>query len=281
MLRDDPNLKRQYRMPRVFGALPGPRNVPRDKQHLPNRQTNVALAVSALTEAALLEELLPSDCRLQGDPLMTLTLCFMSNIGWLAGHGYAILTVAIPIEHSCPHRGLLRGNFLPVVWENLADPILTGREELGWAKLYAELPPMVMIGGTHTAKALWQGFKFFDIEVSDLTPTTTIPSPTGQFHYKYIPRTGALSESEVEYLEYAGPGENVAGYAPIPVTQRLSGKGNFRFHPARWEDVPFQYPIINALARLPLLEVRSATLTHMAASSPIGDPGAGALRPVE
>jgi hypothetical protein len=32
MKADDLNLKPQYRMPRVFGALPGPRNVPKDKQ---------------------------------------------------------------------------------------------------------------------------------------------------------------------------------------------------------------------------------------------------------
>lgn len=281
MLRDDPNLKPQHRMPRVFGALPGPRNVPRDKQHLPNNQRNLVLSVTALTDAALLGELLPPNCVLDGEPLLTLNLNFMTNIGWLAGHDYAMLSVNLRIAHESASKGWLRGNFIPVLWENLADPILTGREELGWSKLYADLPPVVSLGNRHAGKALWQGFKFFDMEVFDLAETATVPPATGNFHYKYIPRTGSLTEADVEYLEYAAPGENVAGYAPLGITQRLSGKGQFKFHPARWEDMPFQYPIINALARLPLLEMRGATLTHMAASGTIGDPNGGALRKID
>ena len=57
MLPDDPQLKSQYRMPRVFGALPGPRNVPRDKQHLENAQRNTIMSVSARTDSGALEAL--------------------------------------------------------------------------------------------------------------------------------------------------------------------------------------------------------------------------------
>ncbi|MGC3982043.1 MAG: acetoacetate decarboxylase family protein [Steroidobacteraceae bacterium] len=269
-------------MPRVFGALPGPRNVPSDKQQLPNNQRNLVLSVTTLTDAALLSEILPPDCELDGEPLLTINLNFMSNIGWLAGHGYAMLSVNLRIKHHSPTRGWLSGNFIPALWENLADPILTGREELGWSKLYADLPDPLMLGNRYAARALWQGFKFFDIQLTDLVETSiTPPAPTGHFHYKYIPRTGALQEADVAYLEYAAPGENVAGYAPLSVTSKFSGTGRFQFHSARWEDMPFQYPIINALARLPLLEVRAASLTHMAANGVIGDPNGGALRQID
>jgi hypothetical protein len=282
MLKDDPKLKPQYRMPRVFGALPGPRNVPLDKQHLPNNQHNRVMSVTALTDATLLSELLPPACVLDGEPLLTVSLNFMSNIGWLAGHDYAMLSVNLRIAHQSPSKGWLRGNFIPVLWENLADPILTGREELGWAKLYADLPPPLIVGNHYAGKALWQGFKFMDIELSALTEVAaTGAAPSGHLHYKYIPRTGALTDADVAYLEYAAPGENVAGYAPLAITRRQTGNGSFKFHPARWEDLPFQYPIINALARLPILEIRSASLTHMAASGTIGDPNGGALRRID
>ena len=62
------------------------------------------------------------------------------NIGWLAGHGYNGITVAIPTQHHSAPQGWLRGNFLPVGWENLAAPLLTGREELGCARIYADIP---------------------------------------------------------------------------------------------------------------------------------------------
>ena len=64
------------------------------------------------------------------------------------------------------------------------------------------------------------------------------------------------------------------------MTRRLTGKGSFKFHRARWEDVPFQYPIINALADLPTLELRGASVTTLAATGAIGDPSAGTLAEV-
>lgn len=70
----------------------------------------------------------------------------------------------------------------------------------------------------------------------------------------------------------SGPGAN-------GVTKRLAGKGSFRFLPARWEDVPLQYPIINALAELPLREFRGASVTFSTATGSIGG-GLGGARPV-
>src|SRR5262249_43585380 len=104
MKDDDPNLKSQYRMPPVFGPLPAPRNVPKDKQHLPSNQTNIVIAVTALTDAEVLGALLPPDCSLDGEPLLTITMTFMSNIGWLAGRGYTILNVGFPIAHEAKSK---------------------------------------------------------------------------------------------------------------------------------------------------------------------------------
>lgn len=280
MKADYLNLKPQYRMPRVFGALPGPRNVPKDKQNLPDNQTELVIGVTALTDSKLLEELLPPDCTLDGEPLLTVSMTFKSNIGWLAGRGYSILRTSFRIAYESKTRGRLTGNFIPVLWENLADPIMTGREELGFAKIYAEMPAPVIIGGTYSAVATWQGFKFFEIEATDLSETSVAPEPSGAFHYKFIPRTGSLGEADAAYLEYAPPNKLATGYGGLQVTRRMLGSGSFKFHRARWEDVPFQYPIINALAALPVLEMRGASVTTLAATGAIGDPSAGALAEV-
>jgi Acetoacetate decarboxylase (ADC) len=280
MKNDDLNLKPQYRMPRVFGALPGPRNVPKDKQNLPDNQTELVIAVTALTDAKMLQELLPPQCTLDGEPQLTVSMSFKSNIGWLAGRGYSILRTSFRIAYESKDRGRLTGNFIPVLWENLADPIMTGREELGFAKIYAEMPPPVVIGDSYAAVATWQGFRFFEIELTDLAETAAVPGPSGSFHYKFIPRTGALGEADTAYLEYAPPSGLATGYGGLKVTRRLRGAGSFKFHRARWEDVPFQYPIINALAALPTVELRGASVTTMAATGAIGDPSAGILAEV-
>ena len=280
MKNEDPNLKPQYRMPRVFGPLPGPRNVPKDKQNLPNNQTNLVIAVTALTEAKRLEALLPSDCALDGEPLVTMTMTFMSNIGWLAGRGYTILNVGFRIAHRSKGGGRLVGHFTPVCWENLADPIMTGREELGFSKIYADMPAPVIIGDSYSGSAGWLGFRFFEMEASDLEEASLAAptGPEGSFHYKFIPRTAALGTADAEYLEYA-PRSTVSGN--MRLVRKLAGKGRFRFHAARWEDVPFQYPIINALAALPVKEYRGASVSHLQATGSIGDPSAGNLAPID
>jgi hypothetical protein len=142
------------------------------------------------------------------------------------------------------------------------------------------MPPPVVIGDSYAAVATWQGFRFFEIELSDLTETTVVPEPSGSFHYKFVPRTGALGEADTAYLEYAPPSGLATGYGGLKVTRRLRGAGSFKFHRARWEDVPFQYPIINALAALPTVELRGASVTTMAATGAIGDPSAGILAEV-
>jgi Acetoacetate decarboxylase (ADC) len=279
---DDANLKPQYRMPRVFGALPGPRNVPRDKRHLPNDQHNLTIAITALTDPDRLSELLPPACALEGEPLLTVTMTYMSNIGWLAGHGYAVLSVGFSIAHVSPARGKLTGSFKPVMWENLADPIVTGREELGFAKIFADLPAPMLVGNRLTALAAWRDFRFFDLEVAELADAPPVASkPEGSFHYKYVPKTGALSASDVDYLEYAPPDAASTGYAALRVTRLRRGNGSFTFSRTRWEDIPFQYPIINALAELPVLEVRSATVIDSVAEGVIGDPSGGSLAEVD
>lgn len=279
---DDPQLKSQYRMPRVFGALPGPRNVPRDKQHLANRQRNLLASISVLTDAKALAELLPLNCMLDGDPVLTMNFLYMKNIGWLAGRGYALISAGFRIAYESPSQGLLKGNFLPVIWENLADPILTGREELGWAKLYAQIPEPLILGEDYRGSAGWDGFRFLDFEIAGCRDEAPAPGkPVASFHHKYVPRTGALNQADVDYLEYAPAGQFATGYGGMTVERHLAGKGVFAFRRASWEDVPFQYPIINALADLPLLEPRGASVTYSTAREAIGDTAGGALKRID
>ena len=282
MKADDPNLKPQYRMPRVFGALPGPRNVPKDKQGLPNNQRNIVVSVTARAARADLEELLPPGCSLDGDPLLTVTVMYLYSVGWLAGRGYNLISVAFPVAHQSPSQGLLRGQFQAVVWENLTDPIITGRDELGFAKLYADIPDPVFVGDNCTSRAGWLGFPFLQVDVDGLVEISNdMPPLQGQFHHKYIPRTGQLDQADVDYLEYAPPTGPATGYGGLKVQRRLKGSGSIRFNHARWEDVPFQYPILNALADIALGETVAATVTFLAAEDVIGDVTGGFLAPVE
>jgi hypothetical protein len=207
---------------------------------------------------------------LHGDPVLTITIAYLRNIGWLAGRGYNIVSVEFPIVFD-GEEGSLTGKFTPVLWENLADPIVTGREELGFSKLFAQIPEPIVLGNAYRASASWEGFRFFELDASDLAEAASIsdaPTLDGSFHYRFMPKVGAQGEADAEYMAFI-PGAN-GGPGANGVTKRLAGKGAFRFLPARWEDVPLQYPIINTLAELPLREFRGGRVTFSAASGSIG-----------
>ena len=220
-----------------------------------------------------LAELLPPDCTLEGEPLLTVSMTFKSNIGWLAGRGYSILRTSFHIAHQSQRRGKVAGSFIPVLWENLADPIMTGREELGFAKIYAEMPAPVIIGDSYSAVATWQGFRFFEIEVSELRRDAGRSRNRPEVSTTSSFRAQARSAKPTRHTSNTRrPMRLPPATAACAITRRMVGKGSFKFHRARWEDVPFQYPIINALADLPVLDARGASVTTLAATGAIGDP---------
>ncbi|HVB33562.1 MAG TPA: acetoacetate decarboxylase family protein [Patescibacteria group bacterium] len=255
MARSDLRLAKMYRMPTVFGPAPGPRNVPECQESHRFAGDTVHLDVSALTDSEALAALLPPGCELRGEPLVRIHIMIMTNLGWLAGRGYNVVTVRIPAVF----RGKVdsvEGEFIPVLWENLADPIITGREELGMPKIYAEIPPPIVLGDAYQCSASWMGFRFFELEVKRLREAPPPAEPTDTFVYKYFPKTGDWGQPDVEYMTSLAPESS-----QTKLLRRMEGEGRFEFHPARWEDMPTQYPIVNALAALPLAGFRSSSVT--------------------
>lgn len=255
----DPELDDIYRMPAVLGPAPGPRNMPKSKQHLRFVGDTTALCVTALSDAKALERILPPRCRLLGEPLLEVHLMAQTNLGWLAGRGYNFLVLRIPVIFA-GEQGEVQGNFTPVLWENMADPVLTGREELGSPKLFANIPSPAQLGDGYECSADWEGFRFFDMQVDSLKPASAPPQPAlPLLLYKYYSRTGDWQKADIAQMT-----KSHKGLAPPPVIhEHLVGNGRFEFQRARWEDMPTQYTFINALAELPLLEFRSARLLKM------------------
>jgi hypothetical protein len=196
----------------------------------------------------------------------------MTEIEWLAGRGYNTLGVSFPAIYT-GQRDRAVGPFLTVLWENLADPIITGREELGFSKIYCELPePRVCQGETHCI-ATWMGFKFMDMHVRNLTelpPTDPPAAPSvktdGTLHFKYMPRTGEWGTADVAYA--------VLTPSATPnrvVKQRWRGEGTVQFHRAAWEDLPTQFHIVNAFHDLEIIEYRGASVVKTVGGKDLSD----------
>jgi hypothetical protein len=222
-----------------------------------------------LSDRRQLEAHLPECFRVGAEPIVTVYASYMTEIEWLAGRGYNVLGVQFPAIYE-GKKDHVSGSFLAVLWENLTDPIITGREELGYAKIYCELPqPAVFQGGWHCT-ASWLGFLFLDLRVENVTQQSPPeiealgqePAGDGVLHYKYMPRTGEWGTADLAYATLTP-----AGSSHRTVKERWVGEGSVQFHRAAWKDMPTQFNIVNALSDLEIKEYRGATVTRTTGGS--------------
>jgi len=267
----------RYRMPVVFGPAPGPRQkadgTPWTEQESGTMNAQW-LAVSYLTQAAKLERLLPPGFRLRGDPVVTVNFAFFSNLYWLAGRGYGIVMVEFPAAY----RGKVEtidGRFCPVMWEGQPDAIMTGREELGFPKMFADIPAIEgsIASGSISGQASWFGHKFFEIEAQGLKPVDGakgLPGAPGpQMFYKYMPRTsiGGREGADVAYVTTSldPPGQGRADSSIDFSKYRFKkwlGSGSVNWHRATFEQLPTTFHIVNGMADLDILSYVSAEIVE-------------------
>ena len=223
--------------------------------------------VAARADAEALRRLLPAGFELS-DPLLTVEAISLTSLPWLAGRGYGMLLVSVPVTYhgSEEHTGRLE----LVTWEDSPDAIMTGREELGWNKLYADtMVRQLIVGGKRVRyTAAWGGTQFFRLAVG---PERRVPQ-VGSWrngllmHYRVFPRAGAPGETEVEQVTAASAG------APLTSMRSLrSGSGSFEFRPAAFEELPTLHHIVNRLAQIELGEVVDAGQAKSAAWGDVRD----------
>ena len=265
---------KMYRMPTHFGPRTGPRRGPDgQKFQCIDNPRSTTFSISFLSDSQQLEAYLPPGFALDGEPVVTVSASYMTEIEWLAGRGYNVLGVSFPVRFDGA-IDQVRGSLLTVLWENLTDPILTGREEIGFSKIYCELPYPTHLRGEHHLIASWLDFKFLDIYLNDLRELSReeidnlSQSQTGDgtLHYKYQPRTGEWGTADVSYPVLT------PAYTPNRrVLEQHIGEGRLQFHKATWEDMPTQYNIVNAFAGLQIREYRGASLTKTIGGKDISD----------
>ena len=220
-----------------------------------------AVVVSFVTERELLARYLPEPFEVPERAVVSITYARNRQVDWLAGHGYNMIAVNAAARFNGAEDQLV-GNFCLVIWENLCDPILTGRELQGIPKVYADIPDHSVIGGDWHASAGHFGHKFLDIDVTGLRE----PSPEevaadavaraaadNPMAWRYMPGVLGLGTSINEATLY--PSENV-------IREAWVGEGSAAWQEMSWEQNPTQFHIVNALAGLPVLEWLPATVTR-------------------
>ena len=251
----------RYRMPTHFGPSLGPRQGPDGRRYAcVDTSNDTSIQATFKAQPDQINRLLPPGFSCREPNLITLNFTYSTNIEWLAGRGYNVFGVSVPAIYK-GGTDTVCGDFLLVLWENMADPIITGREDLGFAKVYCELPEPQFIGDDVICRASWDGCQFASLQVNGLkeVPLQELPESApseGTLHYKYIPKTSVPGIADVEY-----PVLTPADCPNVAIDKTMLAKsaaGHFR--QSTWEELPTLVHIVNTLSELTLGNCVEATL---------------------
>ena len=253
----DPGVR--YRMPAHFGPQPSPR------QYLNGRRPDTTrfpvrhvARVSYLARAAQIAACLPPGFAVRQEPVITIDVCYQREVEWLAGRDYALFGVSVPARYYGA-KETIDGDFRLAVWESHSDVVTSGREDIGSNKLFAEIPEPRILDGRYHYSGTSMGRRFFDLQLwnlRDAAPPAHADAGAGMLWYKYVPRTGDPSRADAAYAVLWPYGDS-----KITIDRYCTAEGSARFAQVTWEDLPFMYHVVNALAGLELLEFRGASLT--------------------
>jgi len=189
------------RMPTYFGAAPGPRSGSNVNCLLDERNI-VKFKLNLIIKENDIYNVIPNGLKLMNN-VLSMSIFFMYDIRWLQNKGYNMITITVPVKFE-GKDGFLISNFLICCWENHCDPILTGREELGWCKLYAEIYSDVRKDHIYLT-AICESFKFIEIQAYGFQTSTSSccnAQAEGIINLKYFPKTGSYTDYDAKYYTF-------------------------------------------------------------------------------
>lgn len=241
-----------FRMPTFFGPSLGPRQGP-DLSAFENAESPRQITIQATFEANLepANLILPEGLELRAPNIINFMFGYISDIEWLAGRGYNIFGVYVPARFEGADT-TVHGSLNLVLWENMADPILTGREDLGVSKLFCELPAARNYQNTTSCAASWDGQQFAELRLEGLKeaePGEPLdPSAHGLLHHKYIPRTGKWGEPDCDTVTFT-PGETPNSRL---ISYEQTNTASIQFEHRTWEQLPTLFHIVSKLKQIEL-----------------------------
>lgn len=265
-----------YFMPVFFNAEDKGSGINNTAPH-PPADINV-ISLTYETDREVLESCIP-ECYELLEPYVNIKFCEFFNCSWMAGKGYTLININCPV-HFKGERDDLDGDLVLCMFENHADPIIGGREPMGYAKYFAEIPLIRQFDGKYTCSASAWGKPFLEMTVdtnvqaaeADIEEIKKVEGRAqGKFQYKYIPQVREKDEpyednytrADCSYPTILPPFEKPDDY-PWDLTPSESewGMGSIKLTSTSWEDWPHGYRIGQGLARLQPKRIIAARHFH-------------------
>ncbi|WWC64315.1 uncharacterized protein I303_106925 [Kwoniella dejecticola CBS 10117] len=268
------NTKQFHRVPVGFGPAPSPRQAPNGKP-FPNWKEDSYMQLTGVVlnvERAELQAILPEGYEIDPDvaqPTIVFELMGLRALPWLAGRGYNTWGVYANDVICRRVTPTIKASYLLVLFESFTDPITTGREELGFCKLWAEIPDAKLVDGNLLHTASWFGTEFLRLEIPQLSfkpidqapgfgvRPYTMPSVQGLLHHRYVPAVGDPGKHDASYATHMpGLGTNKPNIEKFATTLAPLSETKLTITSHPFESLPTLWTVVDGLAALKLGDIR-------------------------
>lgn len=265
-----------WRMPIAFGPMPGPRQNHFGEPRHSEESTFTTASIKFKTSRTMLQNLFPhvsSSYRFKSPGTFAYASFSQTTLGkmeWLGGSGYKHIGLYIHgVEYVKKDGSVISGTYMPLLFESLTDPIVSGREELGMPKLYTAVDihrrAKSYRVNTSWEGAVWGNFVWEGLEEADQSAESGKISgedDDGILIYRYVPRVGRADKgvSEAQYPVVVPYAEDFP--TPRPHKVFKAAKPSFKIDPLDWDALPTMHHIIARLAELPVYEIVSGKIVE-------------------
>ncbi|KKY16308.1 putative fad binding domain protein [Diplodia seriata] len=282
----NPNL--YWRQPIVFGPMPGPRQDFYGRPRKATHSTATTASIKFKTSATVLQGLFPNAQFRFANPGTVAYASFsqttLNKMDWLGGGGYRHFGLYVHgVEYTKANGEKASGTYMPLLFESLTDPIVSGREELGMPKLYCTID-VHRRHGSYRLQTGWQGATFGEValegleEVDAAAEKGTIggEADDGILVYRYMPEVGRRGKAASEHTVFV-PHAEEAKVVPTTVKRMWKGRtGSVKFDALDWDALPTLHHVIARLAEVPVYEVVGVKVVESE-----GVPDVSSARPVD
>jgi len=225
------------------------------------------ISVNYRTDEGALLELIPYDFELL-EPVVNVQFANCRDVDWMTGGEYRLIQLSSPVRYVGNDEGL-EGAYPLVIWENVACPIIGGREEDGMPKIFADVAAERHYKDHWFTAASHECNTFLTLDFerkAELSAKDVAAmnehSKINFFGWRYISNLGKGGASLSHATLY--PQEAI-------MSRAWSGEGRINWPPFKPEMHLKQSWMIDILAKLPIVNYLPAMMMKSAMKLNVGD----------
>ena len=225
------------------------------------------LSISFETREDALIKIIPEDFDLTS-PTVNVQFADCRDVDWLSGGEYRLIQASVPVRYA-KNGETLDGEYVLVIWENKACPIIGGREEDGMPKIFADIASLRHSGEHWFTAAGYENNTFLRIDITrgeelhdEELKLLNEHMKVNYFGWRHIPELGKAGAALSHATLY--PQE-----AKIGKAWECDGKIDWLKFDLEMNIQQFR--IISAMSGLPVLKYKKALMMKGSARLNVGD----------